>query len=92
MNGYFRCSQKQGMQTIRGLFDELKSGAKPDLDKAHAWVDVLVGEISQKAESRLNLLQPGSLEEYIFVHSVNVSVLAAIMAFKNGVTEVNCMK
>ncbi len=77
--------KKRGQQVLTKLFDDVQQGKQVSLSEAEHYVHSLVEEIIHKREGELVLFDAGSSDNYTLYHTLNVTFLSLIMAYKMGI-------
>ncbi len=62
---------------VQELTESVKTGASFDIDIASEIVDEMVGSIARNRDALLSLISIQNKDEYLFNHSINVSVMMA---------------
>ena len=69
--------KKKAHAFVKELTESVKTGAAFDIDLASGIVDEMVGSIARNRDALLSLISIQNKNEYLFNHSINVSVMMA---------------
>lgn len=78
--------KKRGVTIAQNIFDELKNGSQVKVDKAEAYIMDLSREITQPNQpaEQLKLIPVVKYPLYNAIHSINVTMLSMLFAYKMG--------
>lgn len=77
-------TRQQAIATVARVMRQVAHGEAPALDGVQAVVDELVDELGRAGETALCLATLRSLDQYTFVHSVQVCILSLLAAAQLG--------
>jgi putative nucleotidyltransferase with HDIG domain len=78
-------TRKKAVKTAKWILQEVSKGAKPQVEAAQATVKDLIDTVSHNKSAFLNITGVRMIDEYTFVHSVNVAAYTTVIALESGV-------
>jgi putative nucleotidyltransferase with HDIG domain len=77
--------KKRGQVVLHKLFDDVQQGRQVVISDAEQYIVNLIDEIIHQKEAELVLFKAKTMDDYTLLHTLNVTFLSLIMAFKMGI-------
>jgi putative nucleotidyltransferase with HDIG domain len=78
-------TKKKAVKTAKQILQEVSKGEKLQVETARVTVHDLIGTVSHNKSAFLNITGVRMIDEYTFVHSVNVAAYTTVIALESGV-------
>ncbi|MDY6935367.1 MAG: HD domain-containing protein [Spirochaetota bacterium] len=80
-------TKRESIEFMMQFVKSVKTGKTANINDAHKVVDLLINDVYSKEVGLINLIELKNYDEYTYVHSINVGILAIILAKKLGLNE-----